>query len=434
MKLPQLFLTVAAFFFLGNAAADSVNGNVITFLDSGTSRSVSLTPEQLLAAFASGVDGASMGFLRGEGFTATATSTYKVNITFSQFKARNSARAGYIGVLAAQPGNPCDEYDAGLTKCNPSFVTNKVIVRTMAQALLYFVPSDTRALRVVAGLGVDNSVDGNNTFRSVAANDYPYAYSYMTFPEDSGSWYASGACGSKSYDGNILRICADEWNGNVISKLDSGFSYQVKTGGLTFETMVNSGMLTYSVDPTPVVVEPPPGGTGSGSGTGTGTGSGTGSGSTVNNYNNECTKADGTKTTSQVLCAPTDSETNCSILDLPCVLRKLLIPDPQRIKDMMSVQALGKTLNLPIRSVDSWEFDLVLAGTRQHFVLDFSWMVIPDSFKNVIDAIIGASLTFWLFNYLGLPNPLGSPRGGGTVVSDTAKHFIRNRMDDKVKK
>lgn len=161
---------------------------------------------------------------------------------------------------------------------------------------------------------------------------------------------------------------------------------------------------------------------------GGGTGTGTGTGSTP--PPTTCTKAgDTVTTTNQYDCAPKDAETSCTVLDIPCNLKKLFIPNTDRLKAMMSAQNLTQTLQMPTRVVDEWEFKLKMPGdVVRTFKIDFRPYIIPEEAMVGIKFVIGVALLLWAVNFTGIPNPLGGKAGG----AGEAVGFVADRVQDKI--
>ena len=421
MKLPQLFLTVAAFFIIENAAAVSVLQNTVTFNDDkGVEHSITLTNQELFNAFAPATNSENLnGLLSGASYNGIVERGYKVTVTYEGYNARNYARDRYIEKKAADQNDKCRPSDVFLVNCTPPFSFGAVIARSPHGALSYQHLNASQDVRVVIRYGQALAFDGNSVMNSIQASDLSYALLFLgERPTLTGSWWAVGGCGTRSYGSAIEKDCSDNWNSDVGASLRGGMEWAFVTGPNhpTLETLLAAHIVSLAVDPVPL---PNPVAPSDGSGSGSTTGSGS---NVVNNYNNECTKPDGSKSTNQFDCTPIDSGSNCNLLDIPCNLKWLFIPDPEHIKVMFALDGLQKTLHLPIQSVDYWEFELYIGDTKQTFRLPFNLFVIPDKVKTFIDALIGIAITSWVLNYLGLPNPLGRSSGGSDVVSDSIEY------------
>lgn len=151
-----------------------------------------------------------------------------------------------------------------------------------------------------------------------------------------------------------------------------------------------------------------PAGGGSG-GTGGTPGGTPGTGST-------CTTSSGSTSTNQYDCAPKDTETSCSILDIPCNLKKLFVPAPDYFKKTLNNVSLSEKLHLPIRSVDHWDIQVKFMGTDiQTIPLVFDDFFTEDARKMLL-YLERICIFFWVLNTLGLPNPFGRSVGGADAA------------------
>lgn len=124
-----------------------------------------------------------------------------------------------------------------------------------------------------------------------------------------------------------------------------------------------------------------------------------------------CTTASGSTTTNQFECAPTNDETKCSVLDIPCNLKKLFVPDPDFFGKLFDADKVSHQLELPVVITNTWDFQLL--GERVSF--DWRTIVIPDLVKDMIIGVLYVRQGFWVMSFLGMPLPFGSPSGGGAI-------------------
>lgn len=158
----------------------------------------------------------------------------------------------------------------------------------------------------------------------------------------------------------------------------------------------------------------PPGGSTGGTDPGGSTGGtgGTGGAPTT------CTTSSGTTTTNQYQCAPSDTDSKCTVLDIPCNFRYLFIPDKKAVQELFNAETISKTLNLPIQVVNESRMTFCVGndwtlctgeGDNQSgnrwVSLDWRTIKIPTSIIQLISFVIWLGVASYILGYLGLPNP-----------------------------
>lgn len=149
--------------------------------------------------------------------------------------------------------------------------------------------------------------------------------------------------------------------------------------------------------------------------------SGSTGGNVTNNYNVECDKPGGGKSTAQYECTPKDQDTSCNVINLPCNLKALFVPRSEVLKEIFSAVNITHALNLPVVVSKHWEFDLL----GQHVKFDWNVIELPQAVKNFILATLWLRQGFWVMAYLGMPLPFGNPRGGSDVVRSGVNAYKR---------
>lgn len=133
-----------------------------------------------------------------------------------------------------------------------------------------------------------------------------------------------------------------------------------------------------------------------------------------------CEKADGTTSGNPYDCAPTDSELNCSIIDLPCNLRKLFIPRKDFITGKLQNREHGVNLNIPVTIVNQWCVNVKIVSESENSVcLDFTRLSLDEKTKDQYRFMIFWGTFLWLLHFLGVPF-LGSRQTAGNTARGMA--------------
>lgn len=116
-----------------------------------------------------------------------------------------------------------------------------------------------------------------------------------------------------------------------------------------------------------------------------------------------CTKPDGTTSGNPYDCAPQDAELKCSILDIPCNLRKLFIPSSDWFKTKLTKRDLGFNVNLPVTIVNSWDLDVTIAGKQIKTGINFKGLEISEKGKDQYRFMMFWGTFLFLLSYIGVP-------------------------------
>lgn len=122
-----------------------------------------------------------------------------------------------------------------------------------------------------------------------------------------------------------------------------------------------------------------------------------------------CTKADGTTSGNPYDCAPSDAETLCGIIDIPCNLKKLFIPRSEFLNEKLK-GGVGLTVKFPITVAESWMFPVTLAGQTFDVGLSFAAFDLGESAKDQFRFLAWWGAFLFLLAYIGLPI-VGGRRG-----------------------
>lgn len=130
-----------------------------------------------------------------------------------------------------------------------------------------------------------------------------------------------------------------------------------------------------------------------------------------------CTKPDGTTSGNPYDCAPTDNQTKCSLIDIPCNLKSLFIPRKdflsQKLKD-----GIGLTVKFPLTVSDSWMTDITFGGKTFPVGADFSTLTWNEETKDQFRFFAWWSTFLFLLGYLGVPF-LNGKRGMAESAKDS---------------
>ena len=158
----------------------------------------------------------------------------------------------------------------------------------------------------------------------------------------------------------------------------------------------------------------------------TGTNPGAG-GSTGGTTTPPCTRSDGTTSGNPYDCAPTDNETSCSIINLPCNFKKAFIPRDNFLQYEVP-KIFSKQWNLPTQVVDEITVNLPIYGKVG---LNFAGLTMNSTFQGMLKLMAAFASLFWLLNFFGIPNILGNARGSSDIPESVYK---AGRMAHRVNK
>lgn len=152
-------------------------------------------------------------------------------------------------------------------------------------------------------------------------------------------------------------------------------------------------------------------------------------GGTTNNYNvdTKCTTTTGTKTNNQYDCNPSDTETQCNVLNLPCNLKRLFIPRNDFIQDKIDNMDFGINIDFPVKSVDSWS---VKIDDHTTISIDFGLLKLSEETKDQLRFMIFWGCLLWILRFVGVPF-LGDKQSVGEGAKKDAELYNAWQEQDK---
>lgn len=114
---------------------------------------------------------------------------------------------------------------------------------------------------------------------------------------------------------------------------------------------------------------------------------------------------------------PTDNNTRCSIIDIPCSLRMLFIPSDGFLTDRLN-QGVGINVNIPITASQGWFTNITFAGQTFRVGADFSPFTFNEQTLDQFRFYAWWSTFLFLLAYLGVPF-LGGRKGMADSAQDS---------------
>lgn len=125
---------------------------------------------------------------------------------------------------------------------------------------------------------------------------------------------------------------------------------------------------------------------------------------------------------------PIDPQVNCSIIDIPCNLRKVFIPTASFMQSKLT--NLTESIGIGITIRDTYVLEKVVPSWNNQspatdMTLDFSLLVLPAGYMAVIGVVLKLAAFFWLLGFMGLPTFRGVA-GGMIADSSGSEKMAKN--------